>query len=258
MLQSASTDTQSRSGSVETKVARIAFDAFGNEYLAATIVGSVPAAGPSAIAFHGTGRGIDRHRIRYLLDPMAARGVSSISVDFSGHGDSPGSASDRCIEDRLAEARAVCAHAGTHAGTVLMGTSLGGYLAARLAPAIEPVGLVLFCPAAYAPALCTAPLDDGFAARARAPGAHRDSESFAALGMFAGRLLVVSGDDDPLADPALIEQTLDAACAARSRAHLRLEGVGHDVHGHFMADAEARTNLVEAIVALTADRDVGE
>jgi len=76
----------------------------------------------------------------------AARGRSFVRFDYSGHGESDGRFADFTISDWLADAEAVIArHAPDR--PILVGSSMGGWIALLAARRVRPGGLVLIAPA---------------------------------------------------------------------------------------------------------------
>ncbi|MEH3145529.1 MAG: alpha/beta hydrolase [Methylobacterium frigidaeris] len=76
----------------------------------------------------------------------AARGRRFVRFDYSGHGESEGDFADFTISDWLADAEAVIRrHAPER--PVLIGSSMGGWIALLAARRLKPAGLVLIAPA---------------------------------------------------------------------------------------------------------------
>ncbi|ACL59605.1 alpha/beta hydrolase [Methylobacterium nodulans] len=76
----------------------------------------------------------------------AARGRAFVRFDYGGHGESDGNFADFTISDWLQDAEAVI---GRHAAErpVLVGSSMGGWIALLAARRLRPAGLVLIAPA---------------------------------------------------------------------------------------------------------------
>ncbi|WP_298957763.1 alpha/beta hydrolase [uncultured Methylobacterium sp.] len=76
----------------------------------------------------------------------AARGRRFVRFDYSGHGESEGRFSDFTISDWLADAEAVIGRLAPER-PVLVGSSMGGWIALLAARRLRPAGLVLIAPA---------------------------------------------------------------------------------------------------------------
>jgi uncharacterized protein len=218
--------------------------------LAATKLVPAGLAEPGILALHGLGPTATRHRIRYLLDPLADRGYGSVTFDFSGNGDSTGVLAESTLLGRRAEALAAAGTLARGTAPVVIGTSMGAHLAAWTAPDTGPRGLVLFCPAAY-PEGAAEQKFDGSLAR---PGRYDDSPAYAGLRGFTGDLLIIASKHDQVVPPAVIDGYLASASAARSAEVIWLDGGDHFVH-RWLPDHEAlQAEIVQAIAALL-DRD---
>ncbi|MGY2046950.1 alpha/beta hydrolase [Methylobacterium sp. JK268] len=81
------------------------------------------------------------------LDAWAARrGRAFLRFDYGGHGESEGDFADFTISDWLADAEAVVARFAPER-PVLVGSSMGGWIALLAASRLRPSGLVLIAPA---------------------------------------------------------------------------------------------------------------
>ena len=199
----------------------------GSETLAATRILAEPGATPTVISFHGTGPTAHQGTIRYVLDHLATHGISSACFDFSGHGGSTGQAEAVNLEVRTREALEAATFLCPPSPAAIIGTSMGGYLAAVLSPRLQARTLVLFAPAAYS--------WDG-----------AESPAFAALRTFSGKLLIIAGRNDEGAE--MIEGFVRSAIVATSRL-IWLEGCGHRVHPWLREHDHERAMLLAEIAA---------
>jgi pimeloyl-ACP methyl ester carboxylesterase len=220
----------------------------GAEKLAATKIYAASGDPPCVVSFHGTGITATRGRIRYLLDDLAAHGVSSGCFDFSGHGQSTGRMEQSTLSVRVEEARAAAGSlAGGHLRAVI-GTSMGAHVAALLSPILRPRSLFLFSPAAYPAEAAEIPFNDDFTALARRPGAYRSSPAFEALSRFGGDLLIVAGGKDDV----IPKEVVDRYAASAPRATTRLlwfEDAPHRIHPWLQEHPAERETVVHALLA---------
>lgn len=172
-----------------------------------------------------------------LPERLAERGFATLTIDLPGHGRSGG---DR---DRLSYVDLI--HAATDAAgdlrhrsgsdrLTIIGTSLGGFLAARVA-ALRPVeSLVLWVPTDFddefveggrlvAP---TALTPQAFDWRSRLHSL-ADSATLRAFGGFRGRVLIVEAAEDELVPHQTIANYLAAASPDAQVDHLVLSGTTH-------------------------------
>ena len=184
---------------------------------------------PRLLALHGGGTST-RQGFRPLLQALAASGHTGAAFDFVGHGESGGPLLGSSLAHRAEQALAVTRHLGQPRPVALLGSSMGGHVACTLIDALAPRALVLFCPAAYAPAAQHLPFGPAFQAALRATRSFDDSPAFEALERFTGRLLLVYGSDDDVIPEAVQQHYLRRARQARSVELIRLEGAGHRLH----------------------------
>ena len=102
------------------------------------------------------------------------------------------------IDKRMLEASAVATELDRTAAPVLIGTSMGGHLAARLSEELRPSHLILFCPAAYGAATETITFGPAFTEALRRPGSYHDSRAYSAISHYAGRLTIIIGAEDEI------------------------------------------------------------
>jgi pimeloyl-ACP methyl ester carboxylesterase len=185
--------------------------------------------------------------VGYLLDALGDLGFSGVSFDFSGHGESPGVETDCTLDDRLREARGVAAALGLHRPRALIGTSMGAFVALRLAADLRPEVLILFAPALYPERLREVPFGAEFRRALETPGWYRESELLDDAAAFSGALLIVGGRDDKVTPPESFTLLHAAAERARSREIIWLERTGHGVHANLRRDPPSHDHVIATI-----------
>ncbi|CAM3463524.1 alpha/beta fold hydrolase [Paracidovorax anthurii] len=155
------------------------------------------AAGP-VFAIHGARS--DYTRLNPLLFWLQGQGVGSLSFNLSGHGpSSPVPLHATSLARNLQEAERFHA-ASALPPPVVLGQSLGGALALKLAERHEASvrKLILICPAVYPEAAHARPFGPEFTAAISRPFGFLDSTSLRFLERYAGELLLVMGAYDGL------------------------------------------------------------
>jgi pimeloyl-ACP methyl ester carboxylesterase len=102
----------------------------------------IPGRGPGVVFLGGFRSDMEGTKAVHLEAWARAKGRAFLRFDYSGHGQSSGRFEDGCIGDWLADARAVLAL--TEGPQVLVGSSMGGWIAmlvARKAPVAGLVGI---------------------------------------------------------------------------------------------------------------------
>ncbi len=95
----------------------------------------VAGSGPGVVFLGGFKSDMQGSKAQYLHAWAEAQGRAFVRLDYSGHGASSGDFTDGCIGDWASDAAAVIA-AVTHGPQVLVGSSMGGWIALLLARAM--------------------------------------------------------------------------------------------------------------------------
>jgi alpha-beta hydrolase superfamily lysophospholipase len=213
--------------------------------LAATVIGGAGAQ-PSLLTLAGLGALAKRATVHYLMEDLAQRGLVSMSFDFSGNGDSEGVFEDGSLRRRERETLAAAGLLAPHKPPVLLGTSMGSYLAACVAPVLKPRALVLFCPSAYPDYV----LDVKFDGNLARSGAYPNSPAFAAIASFTGDLLIIGGSHDHVVPREVLQHYMDCATRARSKELVWLD-CDHFIHRWLPQQAGLREDIVARIAAIS-------
>jgi pimeloyl-ACP methyl ester carboxylesterase len=161
-----------------------------------------------------------------LRQALWQRGVGSTALDCVGHGDTGGVFAESSLQRRSQQARSVIERVGVRP-TALAGISMGAYNALRLSEALEVQALILIVPGIYTPEAFEVPFGPDFSAIIRRPRSWLDSDAWAILERFRGRLLVVAGEQDAVIPLEIPERLHAAATRAESRELLVVPGAGH-------------------------------
>ncbi|WP_079226358.1 alpha/beta hydrolase [Pseudomonas putida] len=159
----------------------------------------VPDTERAAPAFVLGGARSDFTRLNPLLYRLQAAGIGSLTGNLSGHSlaSEPGAVSPS-LNTNLEEALRFHAHIAPLCQT-LIGHSLGAAIALKLAARLPQVrSIVLICPAVYPDDAHQAPFGPAFTAAISKPYGFLDSDSYAFLKQFQGRVLMVIGEYDGL------------------------------------------------------------
>jgi pimeloyl-ACP methyl ester carboxylesterase len=223
----------------------------GAHTLRGTITGNAAGDAPGLLALHGGGQS-SRRGIQYLLAGLARAGVASAAFDFSGHGESTGQVEGSSLNERVAQAMAVAGHVAPGRPLSLIGTSMGGHVACSLIEWLQPLALMLFCPAAYVAEAQDAPFGPRFQAILRSSVDYASSPAFAALDRFEGRLLLVYGTADAVIPAQVLDQYERRARRAKSVEVVRLEGAGHKLHDWLQSHPDDHDRVLGAALRTLA------
>lgn len=201
----------------------------------------------SMLYLHGGGNGC-RARALYLAKAMASLGIATFSFDFSGQGDSPGSMLGASLQSRVLEALAAVEFMGAHTPSIVMGNSMGGYVAAEVASRIALSTLVLSVPGLYAAEAYETPFGPEFTRVLRTPHSYRSSRVLTSLKDFRGNAILISaGNDDVI--PAEVIELYRRALVGAKLSCLHLEKAPHQIHEWAQADPSLTNQLANFIAA---------
>lgn len=202
----------------------------GGEELAVFIARAMPATPLNFLFLHGAGKS-ESMRTHYLACRLQGQGVSSVSLDFSGHGKSSGDLLLSSLQKRVGEALAVFPLLA-EAPLTLCGSSMGGYVALRLLQEtpLEISRIILFCPAIYDQRAYAVPFGDGFSEIIRGPESWRDTDVLSPLERFTGELYIVIGEEDEVIPEGVIHLLDKHSPRVRRKKIIRLPDCPHKIH----------------------------
>jgi pimeloyl-ACP methyl ester carboxylesterase len=202
----------------------------GNETLACSVDRAVSGTAPSVLSLHGAGPS-NREHARYLSRAFTDRGLGVVRFDFSGQGESTGRMEESSLAKRRDEAIAVMRHFGMdEANLSIVGTSMGGYVAAALAGEFRAKTLILFCPAAYDVTAWDVPFGGGFTDILRRDLSLLKSDVRERLSRFTGNSLLVLAERDEVIPGLIVGWYQEALGNARNRRTFTISDCPHPIH----------------------------
>jgi uncharacterized protein len=198
-----------------------------------------------ALSLHGAGPA-GRERIKYLAEHLASNGSSLFCFDFSGHGESTGQLTESSLSRRSYQTAAAL-RMMQERPTVLIGTSMGGHVAASVLTATAPDYLVLFCPALYGDDSIDLPFDESFTAAIRKPANFEHCSLRRDLAAYSGKSLLIIGEDDRIIPPRVVEIYGKELGKEGQFKLLTLPGAPHNLHGWANQSAENKSAILRAV-----------
>jgi len=202
---------------------------------------------PQALFLHGAGHS-NRQRQRPLREYLCQAGMSSIAIDFSGHGDST-ALTPNSLRKRLDEAQQATGflNAGPH---TVVGSSMSGEIAIRLActPGNHIGHLVLLVGAIYDRAAFGLPFGPQFSAVIRQPQSWRNAQTPELIATYEGDLTIIRARDDAVIPHEIADLLVASAAVARTRRIVDLEGCDHKVSERLREDPRLLQQVAAAIL----------
>ncbi|HEV50964.1 MAG TPA: alpha/beta fold hydrolase [Thermoprotei archaeon] len=214
---------------------------------------------PLVLMLHGyTGHHIEDHRLYVdIARKLCAEGIGTVRFDYRGHGDSSGEFEDFDIDEAIKDAE----NAFTYASSLdfvdkekigLLGLSMGGYIAVKLASEVNAKSIVLISPGLRVPMInVNVPTQDGYiymdALRIKAENAKKVLQRMSGEAYeFAPRLnqpfLIIHAKDDPVVPFSSSEEFIGKLGSKNK--HL----LSFEKGGHVLSDYGVRRKAYSEIV----------
>lgn len=201
------------------------------------------AGGIRCLLLHGAGTS---HRGRWLAvrQALAARGIGSLAIDFSGHGESSAH-TPNSLAKRHAEAVAALSCLDAGGPRSVIGISMSGEIAVRLAcdPRHRIGHLVTVVGAAYDEAAFATPFGPAFSAQIRREQSWRRSRAFGDIAAFRGHMTLVRAGHDQVIPPEIATMLQANATQAQDARIVDLPGAGHMLSVQAAQDAALMARL---------------
>lgn len=220
--------------------------------LAATKIYSSKSRKPNILALHGLGINATRNNIRYILDYLAEHGYASMCFDYSGNGDSTGLLEESCLRLRWQETLSAADQLSKEKSPILIGTSMGGHLAAWVTPVLRPQSLILFCPSTYSKSAIDLKFDKNF----ERPSNYADSLAYSGIREFNGDLLIIAAKNDQVVHSKVIEGYLANAQQARSKKIFWLDDCDHYIHRWLPYQDILKSDVLNAILNMVSSSEL--
>jgi pimeloyl-ACP methyl ester carboxylesterase len=201
------------------------------------------------LSLHGAGNAI-RERVFYLANALVTNGVATFAFDFSGHGDRTGHLHESTLARRISQASSALLVAELDAPLILMGSSMGGFIAASLAITVNAAGLILLCPALYDDAALKAPFDCRFSELIRVKDSYERSTLPDRLRNYTGHVLSLIGSEDCVIPARISEIYQSSFESARSTEFIRINGAPHRLHAWASQSSSAAATILNPIRGL--------
>ncbi len=145
---------------------------------------------------HGGGTAT-KERFVDLQEYLLKHGFSSFAFDFQGVGDSEGEFSSGSLHNRLKNAKSAFDELKKYVNKIIViGTSMGGHVAARLTESRNVNSLILLYAATYAKEAEDKPLNEEFTKILRAENSWQTSLAFSAIERYTGQIVMIYGEND--------------------------------------------------------------
>ena len=159
--------------------------------------------GELVLLLHGGSKTLGKDRFQYLQTALAKANIASLAFDFSGMGGSGGVFEESSLAKRTEETLCVIKYLKEKypkKRLTLYGVSMGGYVALAVVNRVPDIfaSLILHAPTAYAEEAHSLNFNEEFTAVLRQDKSWISSLSFKWLAHFNGRVLFLTGNNDPV------------------------------------------------------------
>ena len=205
--------------------------------------------GPSVpdplLVLHGAGNS-SRERFRPLRDHFLRDGISSLALDFIGHGETGGDLSESSLESRVEQAGALISAEAVRVPLRIFGSSMGAYTAIKLAEDLGASTLILSVPGVYATAAYHVPFGPQFTEAIRERW--QETDAFDILSRYRGSLLILGAENDEVIPRAIPQRLFDCARRAKRREIYCVSGCDHGLILRLGNDERERKIIGDKIV----------
>jgi pimeloyl-ACP methyl ester carboxylesterase len=200
------------------------------EFETHTIVGDILSRNdaPRVLVLHGAGNS-NRRRFQMLREELFVEGITSVSFDFVGHGDTGGDLKRASLSSRTRQACTVVDSLNLKQPFAIIAASMSAYTAVRLLEHYQIKNLILLVPAMYAAQAYSLPFNGGFTEVIRQPQSWIQSDAWRLLADYTGRLLIVAGENDRIIPRDVVSRIYDSAVNAAERTLYIAPGASHFV-----------------------------
>ena len=183
-----------------------------------TLIGDILSAGnsPRVLVLHGAGNS-NRGRFQMLREELFAKGISSVTFDFVGHGDTGGDLKSSSLSSRTRQVCRIVDALNLQQPLSVIGASMSAYTSVKLLEHFHIKNLILLVPAMYTSQAYSVPFNRGFSDIIRQPQSWVQSDAWRLLADYTGRLLIVAGENDQIIPHAVIDRIYDSAVNAAAR-----------------------------------------
>jgi len=219
----------------------------GNENLNGKLFFADESKGCEIVSIHGAGSS-RKERIVYLLEDLAKHTPLNAGIfDFSGHGDSTGKLEESSLKKRAEEATAFLRkYSGV--SPVVIGSSMGAYIAIKMLNVVTPETIILFCPAIYSGEAYTLPFTKQFTEILRKPNSWQDTDILPLLQNFRGNLLVFIGTEDMVIPTGVIDLIDKNSSNVKKKEIVRIPKAPHAIHAFISEHPEVKEVVVAKIL----------
>ena len=183
---------------------------------------------PRTLVLHGAGNA-RRRDFRLFREELLSHGISSVSFDFVGHGDTGGELKDSSLLSRTRQAGRIIEALNLRQPISVIAASMGAYTAVKLLQDYRIANLILLVPAMYDSAAYAVPFNQGFTQLIRKPQSWENSDAWQILSGYRGRIFIVAGETDQVIPPEVIRRLYDSAANAAQRKLFIAPGASHSV-----------------------------
>lgn len=169
----------------------------------------------NTVILHGAGKS-SRARFKKLRHALNKKGLSSMSFDFVGHGESEGELKNSSLEKRFEQAKLTIKQHSPDFST-LIASSMSAYTAIKLTEIFPIKNLILMVPAVYTSKAYTLTFGPSFSKTIREKNSWLNSDAFSILKEFKGNLLIIAAQNDEVIPPLVLERIYSSASSAKSK-----------------------------------------
>jgi predicted esterase YcpF (UPF0227 family) len=202
---------------------------------------------PSIICLHGGGPS-SKNSTAYLSKELVSIGRSVVRLDFSGHGESTGDIKNSSLAKRYFEACTIIDEFKLEKDIIVIGTSMGGYIASKIASTHDVNKLILFGPATYSQKAYELKFGNGFTQEIRREKSYMDTDLDVMLKDFTGDSYLIYGDQENIIPQDVLSMYRDLLQKSGQFKEMIIQDCPHPVHRWIKKQRATKEILLKEIV----------
>lgn len=201
---------------------------------------------PDLFMLHGAGKST-RQRFDFMREKLLSKGLTSLSFDFPGHGETGGDLSRSSLRERTEIASNIISSYSNGKPISIVGNSMSGYTAVKLTELHDVENLILIVPAAYDKAAYELNFNETFSKCLRREKSYMDSDSWKILKNYRGNLLIISAESDEVIPREISKRLISSSVNAKSRKLITVKNAPHGIMSFMKDNLEVINEVVDTI-----------
>ncbi|WP_416306969.1 alpha/beta hydrolase [Neptunicella sp. SCSIO 80796] len=190
-----------------------------------------------------------KERVEYIAEAVRQFNISFLSFDHTGHGLSSGKIKESSLSRRVDEALAIMRLIKDGSNIIVMGTSMGGYIATEIVRRNKADALMLFCPAMYTDNAFDLSFGEGFTEEIRKPLSYLNTNVEESIRTNTKKSIIFACEDDDVIPEEVISKYWSSIRKSSFGKKIVLPQCPHWVHKYACDNRKIRNLIIQEIAS---------